>query len=295
MLQSMTGFGSAQQHTEKADIRLEIKTLNAKQADVYLRLPAILQEKEIEFKSFIISKLHRGKISVTLHYQPKDEATNLCINHLLLEHYYRELTKAAAHLGTKETNLFQIAVGMPDVLAKNEFKIDVDVDLHFSTVLPVLEEALANCIRFRKQEGKALKKDLLLHLERLEKQLEEVGEWDPQRIEKLKKRLKTQVDDWKNNPHFDPNRFEQELIYYLEKIDITEEKVRLKNHLVYFKENLTQQQKKSIGKKLGFIAQEMGREINTIGAKANDAQIQHLVVGMKEDLDKIKEQLFNVL
>ncbi len=295
MLQSMTGFGRAQLSSEKADIQVEVKTLNSKQTDTYLKTPSTFYEKEIEIKKLLITELQRGKITLIVDYNNKNsEENSIKINQELVVNYFNQLKGIAEKVGEENTSdLFRIAMNMPDVFVKKD--AHEGIEERFAVLLPILQEALAACKTFRLQEGEALQKDLQMRLKNIEESLAQIEVHDPERIKKTEERLKNQIAEWKNNEAFDENRFEQELIYYIEKLDITEEKVRLKNHLKYFEETLNTTKEVQIGKKLGFISQEIGREVNTIGSKANDAQVQRLVVNMKEELEKIKEQVLNVL
>lgn len=295
MLQSMTGFGRAQASSEKADVQVEIKTLNSKQTDTYLKIPSSFYEKEIELKKLLTNALQRGKITLVIDYNNKNTEENAVqINQELVTAYYQQLQSIATTVADKgNSDLLRIAMSLPDVLSKKDSHETIEE--RYSILLPVIKEALNACKTFRLQEGEALKKDLVTRLKNIEDCLTQVESHDPERVKKMEEKLKSQITEWKNNEAFDQNRFEQELIYYIEKLDITEEKVRLKNHLHYFTETLNKESSEQIGKKLGFISQEIGREINTIGSKANDAQIQRLVVNMKEELEKIKEQVLNVL
>lgn len=295
MLQSMTGFGRAQSSSEKADVQVEVKTLNSKQTDTYLKIPSAFYEKEIDIKKLLSNELQRGKITLIVDFNNKNVDENAAtINQDLVANYYNQLKSIANKVGEQNNSeLFKIAMNMPEVMIKKD--AHETIDERFSILLPVLKNAIEACKTFRLQEGEALKKDLQKRLNNISGFLSQIEIHDPERVKKMEEKLKNQIAEWKNNEAFDSNRFEQELIYYIEKLDITEEKVRLKNHLKYFEENLNLNSASQIGKKLGFISQEIGREINTIGSKANDAQVQRLVVNMKEELEKIKEQVLNVL
>ncbi len=296
MIQSMTGFGRVQHHSEEAYIQVEIRTLNSKQSDTYLKIPSIFYHKEIELKKLLSNALHRGKITLSLEYTPKNaQDAALQINHDLAKAYYQQLKELSTALSAQgnDAELFSLALNMPDIMVKPS---DSEVaEKRYQTLLPLLNDAIQACIAFRRQEGEAMQQDLFKRIAQIEQALNKIDEQDPQRIARLKERLHAQIAEWENNEAFDKNRFEQELIYYIEKLDISEEKVRLRNHLAYFSKTLHAENTPQLGKKLGFISQEIGREINTIGSKANDASIQHLVVTMKEELEKIKELVLNVL
>ncbi len=285
MIQSMTGYGKSVIELPTKKITVEIKSLNSKNLDLNARVPSVYREKELAMRNRISKSLSRGKVDFNLFVEITGEETNTQLNEGVVKQYMTQLGKVVAG---DETELLKMAVRMPDALKTERDEIDDD---EFNSILKALDKALDSLITYRTDEGKSLEKDFRSRVENISTLLEEVIELDPQRIENVKERLRKAVSELKES--VDENRFEQELIYYLEKYDITEEKVRLKNHLEYFIETLAQPQ--SNGKKLGFISQEMGREINTIGSKANFAPMQQLVVQMKDELEKIKEQALNVL
>lgn len=286
----MTGYGKAQSAANGYTIKAEIRSLNSKFLDINLRLPFSLKEKEMEVRNLISEKLQRGKIDVFISIEAAGEDQDVSINRKLLSKYYDELTALARQYKSGKKNLFRMALQMPDVIgSKNNTLSDEDL----SNMLQLMREALDDLRRFRARDGEGLEKiftDTVFGILALVAQVES---FEKERIEVIKDRLRNQLSELTAGAEFDRNRFEQELIYYLERMDFTEEKVRLKSHCDYFLKVLLEQE--SNGRKLNFIAQEMGREINTLGSKANHAAIQKLVVQMKDELEKIKEQLLNVL
>jgi uncharacterized protein (TIGR00255 family) len=292
MIKSMTGFGQAVVNSESMTVAVEVKSLNSKFLDLSLRLPRKFSEKELEVRSWVADRLERGKISLNVDYQPtaKQEAAQR-YNEELFTNYYYELKKLANKVGANHDVLFQLALTSPDVVISNS-KEELD-PAEWEKVKQLIEEAINKFEQFRLAEGKALEVKLTEYIEMIRKELIEVELLDPKRIEKIRSKIKGSVTDFFGSEGFDTNRLEQEIIFYIEKLDIHEERVRLKTHLDYFLKVL--HDKQSNGKKLGFISQEIGREINTIGSKANDAEMQKHVVMMKEELEKIKEQLNNIL
>ncbi len=292
MIKSMTGFGQATFHADNLIVAVEVKTLNSKSLDTSLRLPRRFSEKELELRNLIGDKLERGKISFAIDYQQaaKPEIA-IRYNEELFAAYYTSLKKLADKVMAGYDNLFQLALSSPDVIITNG-KEELDV-AEWEKVKSLVLVAIEKCDQFRLAEGKVLHEKLLEYIHSIRKALEQVEVLDPKRIEKIRNRINGNITDFFGSEGFDANRLEQEIIFYIEKLDIHEERVRLKTHLDYFLKILNEQQ--ANGKKLGFIAQELGREINTIGSKANDAPMQQHVVMMKEELEKIKEQLNNVL
>lgn len=288
----MTGFGQASFSSGEGTLSVEVKSLNSKFFDLSLRLPKKYSEKELELRNLIAEKLERGKVSLSIDYQ-----TGLKVeirqqyNETLFISYFQELKKLADKVNAGHDSLFQMALNSPDVV-QNNGKEELD-PAEWERVLGLLIEAINKCEHFRAEEGKSLEVKLSSYIENIRVGLLEVEKIDPMRIEKIRSRIKGSITDFFGNEGFDANRLEQEIIFYIEKLDIHEERVRLKTHLDYFIKIMSEKQ--SNGKKLGFIAQEIGREINTIGSKANDAEMQKHVVMMKEELEKIKEQLNNVL
>ncbi len=283
-MQSMTGFGKAETTFEDKKITLEIRSLNSKNLDLNTRLPSFYKEMEAEFRKKIIGTLNRGKVDLALFYEANASESASEINIPVVQAYMEQL----ASFDLEESEKLKIAIRLPDTLKAERESISTTEK---KAVLSLADEVLQKITNFRQQEGESLQQDILERITKIGQFLETVKTVESQRIKKVRERLQNSLDELEVK--VDENRFEQELIYYLEKFDITEEKVRLENHLSYFKEiaNTGHAQ----GKKLGFVAQEIGREINTIGSKANDAALQKIVVQMKDELEKIKEQLLNVL
>lgn len=285
MIQSMTGYGKSVIQLPSKKITVEIKSLNSKNLDLNSRVPSSYREKELAIRNRLAKSLTRGKVDFNLFVEITGEATNTQLNKVVINQYMQQLK---ALVDGDETELLKMAVRMPDALTTERDEID---ETEFNKILEAVEEALIAINEYRSDEGAVLQNDFLTRTSIIERLLNEVLAIDSQRIDNVKERLRSAVSDLEER--VDENRFEQELIYYLEKYDITEEKVRLQNHLNYFKEAINSED--SNGKKLGFITQEIGREINTIGSKANFAPMQQLVVQMKDELEKIKEQALNVL
>jgi uncharacterized protein (TIGR00255 family) len=292
MIKSMTGFGQTVLNSGGLAISVEVKSLNSKFLDLSLRLPRKFSEKELELRTLVADRLERGKISLNIDYQQaaKPEMAQR-YNEELFAGYYSELKKLADKVMAGYDPLFQMALASPDVVITNG-KEEPD-PAEWEKVRQLIGEAMDKCEQFRLAEGKSLEGKLLSYIETIRKGLSAVEVLDPKRIEKIRGRIKGSITDFFGSEGFDANRLEQEIIFYIEKLDIHEERVRLTTHLDYFIKGMGDKQ--SNGKKLGFIAQEIGREINTIGSKANDAEMQKHVVMMKEELEKIKEQLNNVL
>jgi len=285
MIQSMTGFGKYVVQLPTKKITVEIKSLNSKSIDLNARMPSSYREKELELRKLIANSLQRGKVDFSLYLEHTGDATSAQVNETVVRQYMKQL-KAIAD--GDELKLLEMALRFPDAMKTDKEDIDED---EYTEILKVVKGALAEINTFRSEEGSVLEKDFLERIASLQQLLASVLEMDPDRQATIRERLEKAIQDVK--AEVDANRFEQELIYYLEKYDITEEKVRLANHLDYFTKTL--QSDDSNGKKLGFISQEIGREINTIGSKANFAPMQQLVVQMKDELEKIKEQMLNVL
>ncbi len=288
----MTGFGQAVSNSNEATITVEIKSLNSKFLDLNLRLPKLFSEKELELRNLISEKLERGKLSFSIDYQPAvKEEVHQRYNEVLFTAYYAELKRLADRVVAPYDNLFQLALSSPDVI-ENKVQEELDPTL-WEKAQQAITEAIQKFEKFRMEEGKSMEVKLVQYIESIGKELYHVEEIDPKRVEKIRSRIKGNITDFFGSEGFDANRLEQEIIFYIEKLDIHEERVRLKTHLDYFLKALGDKQ--SNGKKLGFISQEIGREINTIGSKANDAEMQKHVVMMKEELEKVKEQLNNIL
>lgn len=292
MIKSMTGFGQIAKDDGQVQITTELKSLNSKFLDLNLRLPKIFSDKEMEVRNLISEKLERGKVSLSVEYQPYgDKQIKQSYNATLFTGYYEELARLAQSVGAPTDRLFELALNSPDVI-QNKLSEEVSTQ-EWEKVKKTILDTIAKCEDFREMEGKVLEKMLIECIDVIASELKIIEQLDPKRVERIRERLKGNVAAFLGEEGFDPNRLEQEIIFYIEKLDINEEKVRLKSHLDYFTVVLRDPQ--SNGKKLGFISQEIGREINTIGSKANDAEIQKHVVRMKDELEKIKEQLNNVL
>jgi uncharacterized protein (TIGR00255 family) len=292
MIKSMTGFGLASADDGQSKIHVEVKSLNSKFLDLNLRLPKIFAEKEPEVRNLVSEILERGKVSLSIDFEKTGNAAiSQTYNEQLFVAYYGELKKLADRVLAPYDKLFELALNSPDVI-QGALREEAD-EATWNKVKDLLLSALKQCDKFRIDEGKVLGKMLADCCTIIEESLEKIKELDPKRVARVRERLKNNVVSFFGEEGFDTNRLEQEIIFYVERLDINEEKVRLKSHLDYFKQALAEPQ--SNGKKLSFIAQEIGREINTIGSKANDADIQRHVVVMKEELEKIKEQVSNVV
>ncbi|WP_167609754.1 YicC/YloC family endoribonuclease [Maribellus sediminis] len=289
MIKSMTGFGKAEFEVNNKKITIEIKSLNSKQIDINTRTPALYREKDIEIRKALSEKLIRGKVDLNIYMENLGEESNSKINEPILKAYYNDLSKISTDLNLPvDHTTLQAVMRLPDVVKTQYETLD---EREWETIYSNIILALEEIDDFRVTEGKALEADILGNVKSIHDLLKQVEPFEAQRIENLKSRLTDNLETLKQN--VDENRFEQELIFYLEKLDINEEKVRLENHCEYFYE--TADLPVSSGKKLGFISQEIGREINTIGSKANESNIQRLVVQMKDHLERVKEQLLNVL
>lgn len=286
MIQSMTGFGKATLQLPTKKITVEIKSLNSKGLDLNTRMPSVFREMELGLRNQISQRLERGKIDFSLYVEVTGEETSSKINVPIVKGYINQMKAVIPN--ADETELMKMAVRMPDALKTERDEIDEN---EWQQIQTVIDEALANIVQFRKDEGVSLEKEFLHRIANILTLMNNAVAYDAERVETVKTRLRTALDELKEN--VDENRFEQELIFYLEKYDITEEKVRLENHLNYFIETLAGTE--ANGRKLGFITQEMGREINTMGSKSNHTEMQKLVVMMKDELEKIKEQVLNVL
>lgn len=291
MLVSMTGFGKAVCELGTKKLTIEIKSLNSKQLDMNSRIPGFYREKELLVRNLISKKLERGKIDFSMYAEITGTDNNSIINADIVKSYFNQLMAISDDLGVdSKSELLKIVMRLPDTLRTEREELD---EAEWVQVQASIEKAVDELIRFRTQEGKALEADIRLRIEKILSLLGQVKDFEKMRIERVKERLRQNLKELSENDDFDENRFEQELIFYLEKLDITEEKVRLANHCEYFLKNMEKEE--PVGKKLGFISQEMGREINTLGSKANDSDMQKLVIKMKDELEKIKEQLLNVL
>ena len=286
MIQSMTGFGKSTLLLTQKKITFEIKSLNSKTLDLNTRSPQAYREKELQIRKQIADTLERGKIDLTLTIENTSDKNSTIINADIVKGYINQMLQIIPNADT--TELLKMAVRMPEALVIPTEEIQEE---EYKQIENIIQQALAELKQFRIQEGKNLQKDFELRIENIKKLLVEIEKLDPERLLSIRERLEKSVAEIAER--VDENRFEQELIFYFEKLDITEEKVRLSNHLNYFLETLNESQ--SNGRKLGFIAQEMGREINTLGSKASHAGMQQIVVLMKNELEKIKEQVLNIL
>ena len=286
MIQSMTGFGKSTLLLTQKKITFEIKSLNSKTLDLNTRIPQAYREKELQIRKQIADTLERGKIDLTLTIENTSDKNSTIINADIVKGYINQMLQIIPNADT--TELLKMAVRMPDALVIPTEEIQEE---EYKQIENIIQQALAELKQFRIQEGKNLQKDFELRIENIKKLLVEIEKLDPERLLSVRERLEKSVAEIAER--VDENRFEQELIFYFEKLDITEEKVRLSNHLNYFLQTLNEPQ--SNGRKLGFIAQEMGREINTLGSKASHAGMQQIVVLMKNELEKVKEQVLNIL
>jgi uncharacterized protein (TIGR00255 family) len=292
MIKSMTGYGLAVTETDTFTISAEVKTLNSKFMDLSLRLPKGYAEKELEIRNLITQILERGKVNVQVDVMRKgDLKPKVMVNRELVKAYYLDLEATAQYIGIVPTELFRMALQMPEVMVSDVSQQEDNSEIPL--VIKTVTEALQKADLFRTDEGNSLKNKLREYIDKIGTGLSQIEQSDKRRMVTMRERLRERVQELSAQEGLDENRFEQELIYYIEKLDISEEKVRLKTHLDYFIEAMDSQD--ANGKKLGFIAQEIGREINTIGSKANDAEVQRYVINMKEELEKIKEQSLNVI
>jgi uncharacterized protein (TIGR00255 family) len=291
MIKSMTGYGLASADQENTKFAVEIKSLNSKFLELNLKLPRAYADKELPLRNICSKEIERGKVNVSISIERSEEnLKGATINAALLSKYYKQLEAINIDLGANSNNLLQAVLSFPDVISYTE---EVVNEGEWDLLQNTFNAALKNFNQFRETEGAVLKQDLELRIKNILDFFAQIEVLAPLRIPQIRARLNQFLEENAAKLTVDQNRLEQELIYYIDKLDITEEKIRLKSHCDYFTETL--KSKDANGKKLGFISQEIGREINTMGAKANDAQIQQLVVGMKEELEKIKEQLLNVI
>lgn len=288
-MKSMTGYGKSVCELPQKKITVEIRSLNSRTFDLNIRMPSLYREKESEVRSEISKNADRGKIDVSIYSEGNTEASVGTMNHSLLLTYHKELSKAAAAIGDERKDFLPLLMRMPDIFKQDKQEFNAE---EWKATFESVKIALVAFNTFREDEGNTLATELSQRIAIIQTKLLAIAALDPQRAIAVRERLNKHLAEATNAENIDKNRFEQELIYYLEKLDITEEKVRLQTHLDYFSTTMLEI---GAGRKLGFIAQEIGREINTIGSKANDAGIQMIVVQMKDELEKIKEQLLNVL
>jgi uncharacterized protein (TIGR00255 family) len=290
-IKSMTGFGKAVNEIPGKKITVEIRSLNSKQLDLNLRMPYFYKEKELELRNEIAKQVERGKVDLNVYTETTQENIPVALNRELAKTYYKELRSLSEELNEKNNDLLGLALKMPDVMKAEREVTELDEE-EWKLVKLAVDKALDAFQQFREDEGKTLQHEFLTRIGIINNLLTEVLALDAARVLNIKTRIRNNIAEVIDVNKMDQNRFEQELIYYIEKLDITEEKLRLKTHLDYFIGTMNEP---AAGRKLGFISQEIGREINTIGSKANDAGIQKLVVQMKDELEKIKEQMLNVL
>lgn len=286
----MTGFGKAKAELSKKNISIEIKSLNSKQFDLNTKIPSVYRAKEIEIRTFLLQKIQRGKVDFSIQTEHIGKNSSTQINHSAVENYCKQIKDSAEKLDIElPSDWFSILLRLPDTFQTELVELDEE---EWKIIFRTIEDALVNFKEFRVQEGKVLEKIFSEKINNIAKLLKEVETYETERIDKVRNKiqdalLKLKISD------IDQNRFEQELVYYIEKLDINEEKVRLENHLKYFLETMTKEEAQ--GRKLGFIIQEIGREINTLGSKSNHLEMQKIVVQMKDELEQIKEQILNVL
>jgi uncharacterized protein (TIGR00255 family) len=291
MVKSMTGFGKATGEINNKKITVEIKSLNSKQADISVRMPSFYKEKELPLRSLINKNLQRGKIEFNLYAELLGGKSSLSLNKDLFKKYYTEFNNAANELDPNHTSdIISLISKMPDLMKSEKTELDKE---EWTAVFTIVENAFAEINAFRLTEGDSLKEELTLRVNNISELLENVAQYEEERITTVRNKILNNLKEVIDESSINQDRFEQELIYYIEKYDVTEEKTRLAQHCKYFKE--TMDSEISEGKKLGFICQEMGREINTLGSKANHIELQRIVVQMKDELEKIKEQILNIL
>tara|TARA_B110000046_G_scaffold81035_1_gene89362 strand:+ start:547 stop:1407 length:861 start_codon:yes stop_codon:yes gene_type:complete len=286
----MTGFGKSEVTIDELQINVEVKSLNSKFLDLSLKLPSAFKNLDLSVRSFVKEYLKRGKIEVMIHYEKKEASKKIIINKDQLINYYNQLSEVSNELKLKINNdLIGYALKLPEVIQHEKDTVEEDSN---GEILNAVKEACKDLNSFRKKEGNALNKELVKYVNSILESLKEINQYEKERLPKVRDKLKKAIDELNLKSQVDEKRLEQELIFYSEKLDLTEEKVRLKEHCNHF---IDSTKELNSGKKLGFISQEMGREINTLGSKANNISIQKIVVGMKDELEKIKEQVLNVL
>ena len=289
MIQSMTGYGKAELNLKNANFTIEVRSLNSKQIDANVKMSSIYRDKEIGLRKLLSEKLQRGKIELSIWRESSESNAKYTLNTELIKEYFSQIQEVTSSLSINSSDIMPSLLKMPEVLVKGEEKAE---DNEWEEIAKGIDIAIGNILQFRLDEGEKLETDIIARINKLSTLLIDISPFAKGRIEKVKKSLADKLAEI-DTKNIDENRFEQELIYYLEKQDITEEQVRLEVHLSYFIE--TMKADAPNGKKLGFIGQEIGREINTIGSKSSDAEMQKIVVQMKDELEKIKEQLLNIL
>lgn len=291
MLYSMTGFGRAEAGVDGRQVVVELKSLNGKQFEVMSKLPPLLKAYELDIRNLLSNRLYRGTIDLTVTFKQDGAAKPMTVNTELAVFYYNSMKQIADRLGLEQDNVLSTLMRMPEVVAAEQDMLPED---EWAVVKQAVAEAADALMEHRKNEGEALHKDLQSRIKNIESLLEDIKPHETARKEKVRARVEQSMNEFVSKEKVDQNRFEQEMIYYLERMDFSEEKTRLKQHCNYFYETVAKDQVAK-GKLLGFIMQEIGREINTLGAKANDATIQQIVINMKDELEKAKEQILNVL
>lgn len=290
MIHSMTGYGKAEGIIGNKKITIQLRSLNSKQADVSVKVPSIFKDQELIFRKEIAKELQRGKIEMYLSYESNEKDNSYEVDEEVFQRYYNQLSALNGKFKLDNSNLTATILKMPEILKAREKTVNENDN---AALLELLQKSLADINSFRTDEGKTLEADLTEHVNEIEGLLTEALKYEEERTAMVRARILSNLEDSQQKDKVDMDRFEQEMIFYMEKYDISEEKVRLKAHCDYFKKTISEGEGQ--GKKLGFISQEIGREVNTLGSKSNHAQMQKLVVQMKDKLEKIKEQVLNVL
>lgn len=295
----MTGYGQSSFKTDTLEISVQIRTVNSKNFDLSLQIPDLFASKESEVKAWLNQELQRGRIYCQIKYRSVGDPVIPPINKQMVQHYFEQLKEISDQLGVSaDAELLRMVLDFPDI-RQTEEKDEAELEAQCRASWPKLDEhlrqALSNCLDFREHEGKAMQEKISDYIGQIQNLLEQAREVEKERIPHIRKRLELHMQDFRNAADFDPTRFEQELLYYSERLDVTEEQDRLEAHLRHFMETVSRKNRKPKGKRLNFIAQEIGREVNTMGSKANYAPLQHLVVSMKEEVEKIKEQVLNIV
>ncbi len=291
MIRSMTGYGKSVADIQHQKLMVEIRTLNSKQLDINMRVPQSFREKEIELRAMLREQLQRGKIDFSISSESSENRVGPVLNKTLAHHYYSQLKTFAKEIGSEEREDFlALITRFPDIFAADQTVLAVD---DWRALREVVKDAMDKVTLFRAHEGSVLEKDFRQRIATILQLLSQVDVFEKARVERVKERIIKSLNENISDIHYDKNRLEQEMIYYLEKLDVTEEKIRLKKHCDYFLEVLDSEE--TVGKKLAFVLQEIGREINTLGSKSNDADMQKIVVLMKDELEKVKEQMLNIL
>jgi uncharacterized protein (TIGR00255 family) len=292
MLLSMTGYGRATRTFNDKSVTIEVRALNSKMTDIRFKMPSYYKEKEIELRRILTDQAERGKIDVAINVRSLTGEDDFVLNHDLFKRYYKELSLLTSELKMKSDDLLSAILRLPNVVGE---EMDGMPEEEWETAQKALADALKDFTKFRETEGMSMDKDLRLRVANIMQLLSDIIPYEQERVGKLRQRLRQNLDEFMGKENVDENRFEQEVLFYIEKIDVTEEKVRLEQHCKYFVENLNDKKSTSKGRTLNFITQEIGREINTLGSKAYSSDIQHLVVQMKDELEKMKELIANLV